>query len=90
MARFPWMIAGASPARLAFPLLWAKFGRGGVSAERCLDFSSACWCMRGRCFLYVSMPISGQNRGELVHRRRGAGDSAGRARGAIYKADASR
>jgi hypothetical protein len=81
MARFPWMIAGASPARLAFPLLWAKFGRGGISSGAMFGFLIGLLVHAGTLFLYVSMPISGQIAASWFIAGGDPGDGAGRARG---------
>ncbi len=60
MARFPWMIAGHLLLAVTFPVLWAKFGRGGVANGALFGFLVGLVVQAGTLFLYVSMPISGR------------------------------
>lgn len=60
MARFPWMIAGHLLIAVTFPLLWAKFGCGGLAGGTMFGFLVGLLVHSGIFFVYVSMPISGQ------------------------------
>jgi uncharacterized membrane protein YagU involved in acid resistance len=90
MARFPWMIAGHLLLAVAFPLLWAKFGRGGVSGGAMFGFLIGLLVHAGTLFLYVSMPISGQIAASWFIAGVVQATVLGALIAAIYKADASR
>jgi hypothetical protein len=90
MARFPWMIAGHLLLAIAFPLLWAKFGRGGVASGAMFGFLIGLLVHAGTLFLYVSMPISGQIAASWFIAGVVQATVLGALVAAIYKVDASR
>jgi hypothetical protein len=50
MERFPWMIVGHLLLAVTFPLLWAKFGRGGVASGAMFGFLIGLLVHAGRFF----------------------------------------